>query len=136
MTDTAVRARDVMSRGAISVNEKLTLRSLSAVLAADDIGAVLVHRSADDVGVVSERDVVRALADGADPDEVWAADVMVDALVTAELDEPVPEVAARMAAEAVRHLAVVDRGTVVGIVSARDVLDALSGASLRAPREH
>lgn len=121
--------RDVMSRGAISVDEKLTLRSLAAVLAEADIGTALVARPDGSVGVVSERDVVRALADGADPDEVWAADVMVDSLVIVEPEETVADVAQQMLAEAVRHVAVVDRGAIIGVVSARDLLPILADAA-------
>lgn len=126
MADPRTPVRDVMSRGAISVDEKLTLRSLAAVLAELDIGVALIARSDGSAGVVSERDVVHALADGADPDEVWAADVMMDDLVLAEPEDTIVDVADLMVAEAVRHVSVVDRGAIVGVVSARDVLPVLA----------
>lgn len=125
MTEPGSQVREVMSRGAISIDEKLTLRSLAAVLAELDIGVALVARPDGSVGIVSERDVVRALAAGADPDEVWAADLMVDQLVLAEPEEAIVDVAERMSAESTRHVVVVSRGTIVGVVSARDVLPAL-----------
>ena len=130
MADPRNPVREVMSRGAISVDEKLTLRSLAAVLAELDIGVALVARPDGSVGIVSERDVVRALADGADPDEVWAADVMIDDLVLAEPEESIVDVAERMSAEVVRHVTVVDRGTIVGVVSARDLLPILTDHAL------
>jgi len=115
-----------MSRGAISVDEKLTLRSLAVVLAELDIGVALIARPDGSAGIVSERDVIRALADGADPDEVWAADVMIDDLVLTEPEESILDVAERMSTEAVRHVTVVNRGTIIGVVSARDVLPVLT----------
>ena len=133
MTDPQQPVREVMSRGAISVDEKLTLRSLAAVLAELDIGVAVVARPDGSAGVVSERDIVRALAEGADPDEIWAADVMIDDLVLAEPQESIAEVADRMSAEGVRHVTVVDRGTIVGVVSARDVLPVLSDYARTAP---
>ena len=126
MADPRNPVREVMSRGAISVDERLTLRSLAAVLAELDIGIALVATPDGSASVVSERDVVRALADGADPDEVWAADVASNDLVLAEPEEAIVDVAARMSAEAVRHVTVVDRGAIVGVVSARDVLPVLT----------
>jgi CBS domain-containing protein len=69
---------------------------------------------------------VRALADGADADEVWAADVLTENLVTAEPEETIVEVAERMSFAMVRHVAIVERGTIVGVVSARDVLSVLA----------
>jgi CBS domain-containing protein len=64
MTDPGSPVREVMSRGAISVGERLTLRSLAAVLVELDIGVALIARPDLSVGVVSERDLVRAIADG------------------------------------------------------------------------
>jgi predicted transcriptional regulator len=126
MTDPRNPVREVMSRGAISVDEKLTLRSLAAVLAELDIGIALVAAPDGSASVVSERDVVRALADGADADEVWVADVTSHDLVIAEPEETILDVAERLSAEAVRHVTVVDRGAIVGVVSARDVLPILT----------
>ncbi len=130
MVDPRNAVRDLMSHGAISIDEKVTLRSLAAVLTELDIGVALVARPDGSVGVASERDVVRALAAGADPDEVWAADVMSDDIVFAEPDELIVDVAHRMSTEGVRHVPIVDRGTVVGVVSARDLLPVLAAYAL------
>jgi CBS domain-containing protein len=122
MTEPSSPIREVMSRGALSVEGELTLSSVAAVLGQLDIGVALVHGPAESIGVVSERDIVRALDDGADLDEVWAADVMIDELVVAEPQESVTDVAERMIDEGVRHVTIVDRGKIVGVVSARDLL--------------
>jgi len=116
----------------VSVDEKMTLRSVAAVLAAIDIGTALVHRGHTPVGIVSERDVVRALADEADPDAVWSADVMTEDLVTADADEPILRTAFRMTDEGIRHMAVLENDRIVGVISSRDVFrvlceDALEG---------
>jgi CBS domain-containing protein len=126
MTNPLDPVREHMSRGAISVDEKLTLRSLAAVLSALDIGAVLVEHADGSVGIVSERDIVGALGQGVDPDDVWASDITANGLVIAEPQETVLDIAQRMADEGVRHIAVVDHGTIVGVVSARDLMPVLS----------
>jgi CBS domain-containing protein len=114
-------------RGApVAVDEKLTLRSVAAVLSAEDIGAALVQRDDGSVGIVSERDVARALAEDADPDVVWSADVMTEALVTARRTEPIISVALRLVDEDVRHVAVVEEERMVGVVSSRDVFRVLA----------
>ena len=133
MADAGNPVRELMSRGAISVHEKVNLRSLAIVLTELDVGVALVARPDGSAGVVSERDVVRAIADGADPDEVWAADVMTSDLVLAEPEETILAVAKRMSAESVRHVAVVDHGKIAGLGSARDLLPVLAGGARPAP---
>jgi CBS domain-containing protein len=129
MTNPRDPVREVMSRGAISVDEKLTLRSLAAVLSELDIGAVLVEQADGSAAIVSERDIVSALGQGADPDDVWASDITANALVIAEPQETVLDIAQRMADEGVRHIAVVDHGRIVGVVSARDLMAVLSAST-------
>ena len=68
--------RDLVRGAPVSIDEKLTLRSVAAVLSEEDIGAALVERADGSLGIVSERDIARALSDDADPDTVWSGDVM------------------------------------------------------------
>jgi signal-transduction protein with cAMP-binding, CBS, and nucleotidyltransferase domain len=116
----------------VSVNEKLTLRSIAAVLAADEIGAVLVHGEGEPHGIVSERDVARALAADVDPDEVWSADVMTEPVRSVDARTPILAVAVHMVADDIRHLAVTEKGQVIGVVSSRDVFRVLTVDALEA----
>lgn len=116
----------LVAGGPVTIDEKLSLSSAAAVLSAADIGAALVHRDDTPVGIVSERDLVRALADEADPESVWSADVMTTELVTVDADEEILRVAFRMIDEGIRHLAVTRGGGVIGVVSSRDVFAVLA----------
>jgi CBS domain-containing protein len=79
-------------------------------------------------GIVSERDIVGAVAEGRDLDLVRAEDVMTMTLASAGPDDALLDVARRMVENEVRHLPLVADGVVLGIVSERDVLGALSAA--------
>ncbi len=115
----------------VSVGEKLTLRAAAAVLSADEIGAVLVRRPDGSSGIVSERDVVRALAGDADPDVVWSSDVMTPEVITVKWEEPILGVALLMIDEEIRHVVVVDEaGAAIGVVSARDIFRTLAEETL------
>ena len=116
----------------ISVVEKLTLRSLAAVLAADEVGAVLVHSDGQTLGVVSERDLARAIGNDADVEAVWSADVMTEELLTVDRNATILSVVERMVAHNVRHMVVTDRDEVIGVVSSRDVFRALTVDALEA----
>lgn len=88
------------------------------------IGIVVVMDGGSVAGVISERDVVWALAQGADADEIWAGDVMTRDLVTVEASATIPQAAAAMRDQHVRHLLVLD-GPSPGVVSLRDVIEYL-----------
>lgn len=76
-------------------------------------------------GLVSERDINRALAVGLHPDTTRASDVMTIDLASARAEETIVQVATRMLANGIRHVPVTDGDALVGVVSERDVLGAL-----------
>ncbi len=114
--------RLIMDRELVTVDDHITLRDLAKVLDAEVVGAALIPRDDGHFGIVSERDVVRALAEGADPDQVWVADVMTDDLVTAGPEEHIVAVAMRLVGANIRHVVVVEDQHPVGVVSGRDLL--------------
>ncbi|MFP5256904.1 MAG: cyclic nucleotide-binding/CBS domain-containing protein [Acidimicrobiia bacterium] len=103
-----------------------TLLEVADALTAGEVGAVVVRQDSKVVGVVSERDLVGALARRLPMDEVTAADVASTELVWADAAAPVGEVANEMLEHYVRHVLVEEDGELVGMVSARDLLGAYS----------
>jgi CBS domain-containing protein len=87
-----------------------------------DVSALPVYRGRRLAGIVTERDLVSAIADGADPATTWVADYMTDRPTTADPEEDVHAAARRMSELGVRHLPVVDGGHLVGVLSMRDLL--------------
>ena len=102
----------------------MTLRAVSTVLARYEAGAAIVRRD-NGPGLISERDLVGALAAGGDPDRVWSSDVMTPDLVAVSPGTTIIDGARRMLDAGVRHLIVVDGDDVVGVVSMRDLLAVL-----------
>jgi CBS domain-containing protein len=102
-----------------------SLREIAESLSADGIGAIGVVVNGRLAGVVSERDVVDHLAQGANPERVTAADVMTTDLVVAHPDDQILDVARRMVQARVRHLPVIDEDKIAGFVSMRDLFEVL-----------
>jgi CBS domain-containing protein len=95
----------------------LTERRIGAVLVLDAAGQML--------GIVSERDIVRSLAEqGARTMEMTAAQLMTTEMHTSGPDTTVAEATAMMTAGRFRHLPVVDGEHLLGIVSIGDVVKA------------
>ncbi len=86
------------------------------------IGALPVYQQHRLVGIVTERDLVAALAEGADPAVATVADYMTDQPVTVAPDDDLEVAARRMADLGVRHLPVVDGTQLVGVLSIRDLI--------------
>lgn len=120
--------RDLVQGGAVTVPPEATLREAAVVMAREEIGAVVVVVEGRVGGVLSERDVVQAVANGDEVDDDRAEDVMAMEVVTASVDDTVAEAAQKMLEGSIRHLPVVDGDKVAGVVSIRDVLAAYCGA--------
>jgi CBS domain-containing protein len=118
----AIPVGSFATRPAVFVHQSDTLRAIADTLASELIGAVLVRGPSGLVGIVSERDVVQALADGADPDVERALDVMTADMVTARAETPVGEVLDAMLASEIRHVPVLGEPERVHMASARDIL--------------
>lgn len=127
--DLLIPVRYVMSSPVVFGEAEATLRALARTMAEEHVGAVILEGRDGRPVIVTERDVVEALADGADPDDVWAAEVAAVELVAADPEDRLAAVAGTMAKHDIRHMPVRANGSVVGMVSARDVLRAVSVSS-------
>jgi CBS domain-containing protein len=105
-----------------------SLLDVADMLVAEDVGALAVRQGERVVGVISERDLVHALATRRDTAATRAIDVATTELAWCDNEATVAEVAVEMAERYVRHVLVEDEGRVVGIVSARDLLGAYAAA--------
>ena len=74
------------------------------------------------IGLISERDIVRAIADGVNVRVTPVSEVMTTELVTASPTDEVHEAVHRMLDAEVRHLPVLENGVACGMISARDAL--------------
>lgn len=100
-----------------------TVTTLLNVLAEHNVGAVVVVDAGKVVGIASERDVVRRLAErGAGLLDAPVAEIMTTAVHTTSSRDSVDSVAETMTQRRIRHMPVLDEGRLVGIVSIGDVV--------------
>jgi CBS domain-containing protein len=113
-----------------SVEPSATLADVARQMRTADADSVAVMSGGRLVGIVTEHDLVRAIADGVDPKQALAEVVMSANPATVGEDEEVSVVAVKMMRLGIRHLPVLDRaGQPIGLLSARDLVAALEGAT-------
>ena len=88
------------------------------------VGALPVLEGQHLVGIISERDVTAAMAEGADAVTTPVSDYMTPAPEVLQPDSELADAAHLMLELGIRHLPIVRGGLVVGVLSIRDVLDA------------
>lgn len=121
-----MRVRDLALRPLLSVEPQASLADVARVMRAGDGDSVAVMEAQRLLGIITEHDVVSAIAEGVDPARATADALMSTDPVTVSGDEDVSVVAVRMITLGIRHLPVVDdTATLVGIVSARDLVTTL-----------
>jgi CBS domain-containing protein len=114
----------------LRVDPSDSLASVASALAAADVGLAVVGMGTNVEGVISERDVVRAVAARRDVHTTTAAELAHHGLLWCDSNSDVADVAEEMMEHYVRHVLVGRDGALVGVVSARDLLGAYLSAEV------
>ena len=121
-----MKVRDLPPGSLLSVEPESTIAEVARHMQRNDSDSVAVMSEGRLVGIITERDLVRAIADGVDPQQARADVVMTSDPATVDADEDVAVVAVKMMRLGVRHLPVVNKaGKPIGLVSARNLVSVL-----------
>lgn len=131
-----MKVRDGMSEVVLTVGPGHTVREAAAAMTERRVGAaVVVDPDAPGPGVITERDILRSVAAGEDPDHELVAQHLTAELVFASPDWSLERAATAMVKGSFRHLVVVGSGELVGMLSMRDIVRCWTadGASSEVP---
>ena len=125
-----VRVKDAMSTDLLVVGTAVTVGEAARLMLRRHVGAaVVMDERIPGPGIITERDVMRAVADGRDPEATPVEACMTFEARTATTNWDLDTAAEEMINGHFRHLLVVDeKGRIVGMVSMRDIV----GAHIRA----
>ena len=122
-----------MTRANITESAASTLRDAAARMWNQQTGSLVVMEGAELLGIITERDIMKAVARGDDLESTPVSAVMTRAVVTVAPDTSVAEAAQHMATRWIRHLPVVTDGALVGMVSQRDLCALLAAPAATQP---
>jgi CBS domain-containing protein len=118
--------RDVAIRHLVTVAPQSSLRRASKVMTDRGVGAAVVIDNESVAGIITERDILHALADGKDVDEALVEQEMTADVVSGAPGWDILRAVHTMTEGGFRHLLVMEMDDPVGIVSLRDLMDAMA----------
>jgi CBS domain-containing protein len=112
-----------MTERVLTITPGRTLRDAARFMADHNVGAaVIIDPEQPGPGIITERDLVRSLGAGEDPDTETVGNHLTSKATFADGDWGLEEAADAMARGGFRHLVVVSDGEVRGIISMRDII--------------
>jgi MHS family proline/betaine transporter-like MFS transporter len=123
--DGFLRLNELVRRKPITISGEATIHDVVKIMAEQNIGFLVVVENGRMVGVLSERDVVRSLAERGNL-SVKVSDICKRDIITLQEDATLEEAAEKMGKHGIRHIVVVNKsGELIGVVSVRDLIQEL-----------
>jgi CBS domain-containing protein len=112
---------DLMTRELVTVAPSASVAEAATIMGERRVSSILVMDGDDMLGIFTERDIVRALAQHHDASGHEVSEWMTANPTTAPVDLPIPEALQVMLDGGYRHLPIKDGSKVAGVVSMRDI---------------
>jgi CBS domain-containing protein len=117
-----MQVRNLMHRELYAVRPDQSLRDASQLMSEHDVGSVVVLDDGRLAGILTERDVLRAVAKSDNPGSATVGELMTRDVVTAAPNWDVSVAAHEMTSRHFRHLVVGENDQILGVLSIRDLL--------------
>jgi CBS domain-containing protein len=117
-----IQLRDIMTTEVLTTPLERPVAEVTSMMVKGRVGSAVVMQGSWLVGILTERDVLRAAASGSDLTKSPVSEWMTGDPITATPDTTAGEAAEMMLANGFRHLPVVEGRNLRGVVSIRDVL--------------
>jgi CBS domain-containing protein len=115
---------DYMSTEMFTMGSQSSLLEVAKKMVETNISSVVITKNSSGAGILTERDIVKAIASGIPPDGITAGSLMSHPLMAVDIGSSLEEAAKFMAKNKVRHVLVTETDTnnIVGILTATDLI--------------
>jgi len=122
MMETGIKVGDVMGKGVITVGPKDSIKAACDVMAKHDLSGLTVVKGGEVVGVLTQGDIVKLIASGADASKTSVSGFMGKDAYNIEPEADIYEAAKLMVEKKVKRLPVLKDGRLVGVLTQADIV--------------
>jgi CBS domain-containing protein len=116
--------RDAMNRNVITADPSASLREAARIMADNRVGSIVVEKGGKMTGIVTEHDVLLAVAESMDFDSLSIENAMTRYVVYISPEAKIEKAAEKMIEHQIKKLPVIDDDKVVGIITSSDIVAA------------
>lgn len=114
--------KDVMNKNVVVAKSDVTIREAAKVMNKFHIGSLIVLKDEAIAGIMTERNVLTAVANGKDADSTTIEDIMTKKVITVDPDQTVEAAVDLMIQNKIKKLPVVEDNKLKGIITASDIV--------------
>lgn len=114
---------EYMTSPVVKIDAEATVNEAAEIMQTNNIGSLIITKLGDDVGIITERDLTqKVLALKKSPENVSVEEIMTSPILSMDRYFPVEEANEFMRKHKIRHLAVTEENTIVGLISVSNLV--------------
>ncbi len=118
-----MKIHELMTQPVMEIDENVTVQESAETMGKAHVGALLVTKNGEDVGIVTERDIMsKVIAAGGSMEKTKTKEIMSTPIVTVDRNMDAEEAMKAMAKSKVRRILITDKGKIVGIFTTSDII--------------
>ena len=118
-----MKVKEIMSRPIVTEGGDTNIYKLIEILEKLGVGSVVITKDGEPVGIVTERDLIsKVMFKDKKPSDFCAKEIMSSPLVTIDPEAPISDASKLMVEKRIRRLPVVEKGSLIGLISVRNIL--------------
>jgi CBS domain-containing protein len=114
--------REVMNKNVVTAEPDITVKEAAKMMSQFHIGSLVILKDKKIVGIITERTILVAVAQGKDAELTTVEEIMTKDVITIEPDKTIEDAVDLMSKNRIKKLPVVDGEKLIGIITASDIV--------------